>query len=347
MRETFMQKKIITVFTLLLLLLMACSNPDTEQSGQNLTKKDIELDEVDAGHSYPLTGEAASAPVSNRMVGVMINNHPAARPQSGLSQADLVFEILAEGQTTRFLALFHSQTPEVVGPVRSARPYYFQLANSYNALYIYHGAANFIEDMLKAGAADHLNGAYYDDDGHLFKRESFRVAPHNSYLQFNSVAEVAAAQGYDIEASYEPLHFLAEDELDDIEGETVSEVELFYGQESVRYVYDVSSETYFRYNDQQQTVELSDQTPIQLNNVFIIETEHQIVDDAGRREVDLTSGGNAYLLQKGMIQKIQWENSDGRIVPVRNGEQVGLIPGQTWINVIPTDPGLSSVTEIE
>src|SRR5699024_4457269 len=101
-----------------------------------------------AEHIYPFTGEETDGDVEQRMIGVMVNNHPEARPQTGLSSVDIVFEILAEGRITRFLALFQSDLPEVVGPVRSAREYYFNLADGYGALYVYHGAADFVNDMI-------------------------------------------------------------------------------------------------------------------------------------------------------------------------------------------------------
>ncbi|MDK2599385.1 DUF3048 domain-containing protein [Bacillus stercoris] len=70
----------------------------------------------------PLTGlEIEQKVTERRPVAVVVNNHPKARPQSGLSKADIVIEALAEGQITRFLAIFQSQMPETVGPVRSAR----------------------------------------------------------------------------------------------------------------------------------------------------------------------------------------------------------------------------------
>src|SRR5690625_1344475 len=349
------RKYLIGIILLLLLLITACSNDEDEKTSQDLVPKEIEQEElpesepevVKPQYIYPLTGEPIFEPSMNRIVSVMVNNHPAARPQSGLSQADLVFEILAEGQTTRFMALFQSEAPTVVGPVRSARPYYFNLANDYGALYVYHGAANFIEEMLKSGAADHLNGAYYDNDGHLFNREAFRKAPHNSYVTFASVREVAQTKGYSMETEHHPLTFLDEEELDEITGDSVRGISFNYGQDNVRYLYDEAKDVYTRYNGEQQTVELNDQTPIELSNVFVIETAHQVVDNAGRREIDLASGGNAYLLQKGKLQRIQWQNKEGYLTPVQDGQVVPLVPGKTWINVIPTSPGLAGVTEIE
>lgn len=348
-----MKKQALYIFVVLLGIgLMACSTDDTIDTVEDANTKDIQTEPIETidpepAYVYPLTGIETDEEVNNRIISVMVNNHPSARPQSGLSQADIVFEILAEGHVTRLLALFHSESPDVVGPVRSAREYYFDTANHYGALYVYHGAANFIEDKLRSGAVDNLNGAYYDNDGHLFKRESFRVAPHNSYLQFNAVEEVALEEGYEMEMDYESLPFLSDEQSDELIGEFVSEVTFNYGSDLIRYVYDEQLEAYLRYNGEEQTVELNSETPITLDNVFIIETAHQVIDDQGRRDIDLTSGGNAYLLQKGKLQRIQWESHDGRIVPVREGESVGFVPGKTWVNVIPTSPGLSGVTEHE
>ncbi len=347
-----MRKSIIPMlsmlFLFLLLLLGACSNDEqveqeATQEPEQTQSEPVEQEEPELPNVYPLTGERTEQSVDNRIVAVMVNNHPKARPQTGLSQADIVFEILAEGNITRFMALYQSEQPEQVGPVRSARPYYFNTADDYGALYIHHGAATFIENMLKDGAADYINGSYYDDDGHLFERADFRRAPHNSYLQFGAVYEVAEEKGYETTAEYEPLPFLDEQDTKDITGSTATEVSFNYTSTPVRYVYDSEAEKYHRYNGQEQTAELDTEEPIELDNVFIIATHHEVVDNAGRREVDLSSGGNAYLLQKGKVQKIQWENRDGRLLPVRDGEVVKFVPGKTWINVIPETPGLDDV----
>ncbi|CDQ41716.1 MULTISPECIES: DUF3048 domain-containing protein [Virgibacillus] len=341
--------QLFLIMLVLLLLLSACS--DEKQARDNESKDNQLEDKSDssavAEDIYPLTGIESNDAVDNRIIGVMINNHSKARPQTGLSQADIVFEILAEGRITRFLALYQSEMPEVAGPVRSAREYYFELANAYNALYLYHGAATFVDQMIQDREIDHLNGSLYDNDGVLFNRESFRDAPHNSYLQLGAVYDKAKEKGYDVTADYEALPFLSEDE--DVTGDTAEHVEIVYSNNSpmeiVEYKYDKRSETYTRYNDRKKTVELESDKPIQPSNVFIIETPHQVIDDAGRRAVDMESGGNAYLIQKGVVQKLQWKNKDGRIVPVKDGKTVAFAPGKTWINVIPATPGLEeSVT---
>ena len=347
-----MKKWILLVVASVLFLLVACSDKTDKQKesneGTEVVTEPEKVEEPQFTTVYPFTGIQTNEEVNHRAVGVMVNNHTKARPQTGLTQADIVFEILAEGMITRFLAVFHSEQPEVVGPIRSAREYYFDLAERYGALYIYHGAAGFVNDMLDNRGIDHLDGAIYDNDGHLFKRESFRVAPHNSYLLFGNVHEVASDIGYEITAEHQPMPFLSNEEVGEITGDNANHVEIVYSNQPmniVEYDYDPTTEKYNRYNDGEMTVELNTNEAVQVDNVFIIETYHEVIDDAGRRAIDFYAGGKAYLIQKGKVQQVEWQNLDGQLVPVKDGEVIGFVPGKTWINVVPTNPGMDkSVT---
>src|SRR5699024_10872549 len=113
----------------------------------------------------------------------------------------------------------------------------------------------------------------------------------------------------------------------------------------VSYKYDEDSGRYLRSSDGEPTVDLDTDEQVGVENLFIVETYHEVIDDAGRRKVDMKSGGNAYLLMKGKVQHVEWKNEDGRIIPVKDGKPVPFASEHTWINVIPTDPGIeSSVT---
>jgi hypothetical protein len=167
----------------MLILISACSNKEDQSSVEKSNQQEEEqvAVEVEGKIVYPLTGlEVEDGELSQRPVAVMINNHPNARPQSGLHKADVVYEVLSEGKITRFLAIFQSELPDVIGPVRSAREYYVDLSKGYNALYISHGWSPTAKEKLEAGEADYLNGLFYD--GTLFWREDHRKAPHNSYI---------------------------------------------------------------------------------------------------------------------------------------------------------------------
>lgn len=349
-----MKKLLLLTLTVFVLALAACSSDD--QAVNDNQEKDNVPDEKENQPEdndrytaiFPLTGIGTNEPVDNRMVAVMVNNHAAARPQSGLSEADIVFEILAEGTITRFLALYQSEMPGVVGPVRSAREYYFELADGYEAIYVYHGAAAFVDEMIVNRGVNFLNGSTYDNDGILFTRESSRKAPHNSYLQLGAVYDVASTKGYETTTSHEPLDFLTADEIEGLAGEKATHVQVVYGDktlETIEFTFDEASGKYARTSNGEQTVDMNTDTAIQVDNVFIVEAPHEVIDTDGRRAIDFESGGDGYLIQKGHVQEIQWENKDGRIIPVKDGQPIGLVPGKTWINVVPTNPGIQqSVT---
>lgn len=323
-------KKMMGMIALCILLLAACSKTSDPASGGTGT--------------YPLTGEKASGSgaVDDRPVAVMINNHTKARPQSGLIQADIVFEMLAEGEVTRFLALYQSEKPKEVGPVRSAREYYFKLAKGYDALYVYHGAAKFIDKKIKQSGVDYLNGAQHDDDGKLFVRAADRVAPHNSYLQFGAVYEAARQAGYKTKSSRVSLPMLESDAK--IQGEPAEKVNVHLSSNEAydsEFRYNVKEGVYHRWSAGSETRDLDTDRPVAVSNVFVLETPHRVIDKAGRRDIDLKSGGTAYLFQKGKMQKLEWKNENGQIIPYKDGKRQGFLPGRTWISVVPDDPGLA------
>ena len=175
-------KKWLALIAVALLLVQGCSK---EKEDVKETPKGQEAADNSEVFHFPLTGlETAEAP-EQRAVAVMVNNHPNARPQSGLDKADIVYEVLAEGDITRFMAIFESEEPETVGPVRSARDYYIELAKGYDSIFVAHGYSPEAKKMLSSGYIDELNGMHYD--GTLFERVSFRKAPHNSYIDFENI----------------------------------------------------------------------------------------------------------------------------------------------------------------
>lgn len=351
-----MKKRLLWFIIIVFVLAAGCSKdknaaedaPGNAYGGES--KEPPKTNEKASGNVYPLTGKEADEDADQRMIGVMVNNHPDARPQTGLSEADIVFEILAEGRITRFLALFQSEVPDAVGPVRSAREYYFNLADDYDALYVYHGAANFVDDMIDDQDIEHINGANHDDDGDLFKRDSSREAPHNSYLQTDGVNDAAVDKGYDTTFDYDPLPFLDDDETDDIDGEDASDIIIVYSDrydKDVSFHYDTDKEAYMRSSEGEKTIDRNTDEQIGADNVLVMETPHEVIDDEGRRDVDMADGGDAYLLQKGTKRHVEWKNDDGRIIPVDDdGETIPLVPGKTWVNVIPTDPGLDEAVTV-
>ncbi|SDN20315.1 DUF3048 domain-containing protein [Bacillus sp. OK048] len=342
-------KKWAVAATAALLLLSGCSDknkangPGPKEPVKEVEKVDQEEVTKELPYHYPLTGVGSETKTDGRAVAVMVNNHPKARPQSGLNKADIVYELLAEGDVTRFLAVFQSEKPENIGPVRSARDYYIELAKGLDALFIAHGYSEEAKKMLEAGYLDNLNGMVYD--GTLFKRSSDRQAPHNSYITYENVLKGATEKKYSMEQSPPEFKFLSEDESKSVTGDDAKSVMVSYSTGSTFdsiYEFDDSIGKYKRYADGVETIDLVTKEPILLDNLFIIETTHEVINNVGHKKIDLKSGGSGYLLQMGKVIEVEWKNDNGLIVPVRNGEVVPFVQGKTWVNVIPTNPGLQS-----
>lgn len=350
-----MKMKKWTVFMLVFLLLLSgCSNKEKEKEPvkkeKTVTQTETEqpVEKPVAPYFYPLTGVGSETSTDTRAVAVMINNHPKARPQSGLTKADLIYEILAEGDITRFLAVFQSEKPKNIGPVRSARDYYIFLAKGLNALYIAHGYSPEAKKLLNNNYIDNLNGIVYD--GTLFKRSKTRKAPHNSYITYENILKGAKQKKYSMEKSPAPFTFLTEDEMKNITGADAKSVKIKYsngGISNSKFEFDAATGKYKRFSGDEQTVDLDTKEPVLVDNIFIVEAKHRFIDSYGRREIDLESGGKAYLLQKGKVNQVEWKNKNGEIVPVKNGADVPLVPGKTWINVVPTNPGLEKSISLD
>ncbi|WP_433746848.1 DUF3048 domain-containing protein [Falsibacillus pallidus] len=353
-----MWKKVLCLAAAAAISLSGCSSkseptaskkPQTvDQNKENQSDQGKSGQKEEYAYHFPLTGIGTNEEPGKRAVAVMINNFPAARPQSGLQKADVTYELLAEGDITRFLSIFQSEIPKKVGPVRSARDYFIELAKGYDSLYIAHGYSPEARQMLSSGYIDNINGIQYD--GTLFKRASFRKAPHNSYITFANIEKGADKLGYDMDQLPDPLPFMTKKEADKLTGDPAKEVMITYSHGNafhVMYEYDEAKKKYMRYSDGELTADLDTKEPVQLDNIFIVETDHKVVDNKGRRDINLTSGGNAYLLQKGMVKKVQWQNVDGRILPYENGEPLKFVQGKTWINFVPTSPGMDNMVSFK
>ncbi|TWD95657.1 DUF3048 family protein [Neobacillus bataviensis] len=346
-------KKWAVAVAAFLVLLSGCSSKETVKRPVKEQKPDTKHENKPEDvakadpYFYPLTGIGTNTKPDQRAVAVMVNNHPKARPQSGLNKADVVYEVLAEGDITRFLAVFQSERPTNIGPVRSARDYYINLAKGLNALYIAHGYSPEAKQLLESNYVDNLNGMVYD--GTLFKRSSSRKPPHNSYITYDNILKGAAQKGYTMKSSPPAFTFYSVEESKKITGQAAKSVSITYsktGTFNSKFEFDQTLGKYKRFSAGEQTVDLETGDPILLDNVFIIEAVHKLIDSYGLRDIDLESGGKAYLLQMGKVNEVEWANKDGRIVPIKNGVEIPFVQGHTWVNVVPATPGLHTSVSI-
>ena len=143
-----------------------------------------------------LSGEWVEEEIGKRRpIAVMLNNIEVAVPQSGIENADIVYEAPVEGGLTRLMGIFENyDSLDKIGSVRSSRLYYVYFAKEFDAVYVHYGQAIYAESLLNSKSIQNLNGLQLE--GTVFYRTSDRKAPHNAYTSADGIAKGIASKGY-------------------------------------------------------------------------------------------------------------------------------------------------------
>lgn len=302
-------------------------------SGGSLSP-DTSGDEIENIIQYrdPLTGVAIDAERFEPFVfSVMVENSADSWPLSGLDQAFLVIEAPVEGNIPRFIAFFDSEREvEEIGPVRSARPYYVDWVNWFDALYAHVGGSPEALDKLRGTSVKDLNEFY---NGQYFYRSRLRNAPHNVYTNYELLTSARQSKGW---TSYEyenPFSF-SEDLTDGYESASTIRIDWSNGS-----LYDISwtyNSDFGWYARKQSGGEvLRSGAVISSQNIIIIETDVSVVDDVGRKRIRTEGVGRALIFRNGKKIEAIWRSGENGISLEDNfGNEIKLSPGKTWIEVI-------------
>lgn len=291
-----------------------------------------------------LTGlPVADASVNQRPVtGVMIENSLDARPQSGLSEAGVVFEAVAEGGVTRFLALFQDTTPTNVGPIRSARPYYVQWAMGFDAAYAHVGGSpDALSDITAWGVKDmnqFYNGAYYH-------RVTSRAAPHNVYTGIDTLNQLEAKKGY---TSTYTGFTRGKDAPAAQPNATSIDFHLSGYTYDPHYDYVAATNSYNRSEAGQAHIDANTGKQISPKVVIamVVPLARGALDSSGAYYSDYNpiGSGTAYIFQNGTVTTGTWNKATNN-APLTftdgTGAPIPLNPGQTWISAVASTSGVS------
>lgn len=290
---------------------------------------------------WPLTGlDAPDAEATKRrIISVKIENSPAARPQTNLQLADVVYESIAEGGITRFNAMFHSLSPEDAGPVRSARLSDLNIVPQYGALFVFSGASGSVNAAVNATEIENLS----QDAGvsYPYYRSSQRPAPHNLYVVLGKLREEAERRGMPTTRDNKGLVFDARASV--AATPTVTSVEIpFSTADRVRWAYDAASNTYLRENNGKVHTDRATGKQLSARNVVVLWARHEAAshDKTGSTtyRITLTGTGRCSVFRDGQRYDGTWEA--GADAPpafkAEDGTQIKLEPGNTWFQVVQT-----------
>ncbi|MGH2368486.1 MAG: DUF3048 domain-containing protein, partial [Chloroflexota bacterium] len=297
----------------------------------------------------PLSGKQVEDPdlIRRRIVAVKIDNAPAARPQFGLGVAELVYEQLAEGGLTRFLAMFLQQEPQRVGPVRSARLTDIYLGQEWDFLLAYAGAGRTTSKLLAEALIPLFKAPELGErlQGTPYWRDPNRPIPHNMFVKIAAVRE-AAKQDPGIAPDVEIRAFPFHDPSAEI-GPLRALHMPYIPAAAVSWRYDTATNTWKRVMAGGPHVDALTGQQIMAENVLIqyaqIFTARNVEpDSAGNPVLDAVLQGQnaARLFHSGQMFEGTWPKEHDRAKTeyrLADGSPLPFRPGRVWVHIVPTD----------
>lgn len=351
-------KRYFTLFlALMLLLCTGCKKEDAEIESE---APNVNLDapehfdtpeNEEFAYTNPLTGEGIRQDISmKRPTAVMINNIIQAQPQRGVSQADVIFEIPAEGGVTRMLAIFQDlEDIKSIGSIRSLRSYYLQIAQSYDAVLVHAGGSEEAYTDLSKTGWDHIDGVMGNYTVDPFYRDKSRMqngSEHSLFATGNGLIDCIDSKEFRTE--HEKGYIYGYSFSEDAETQCTSTADyakvIFNSGKNTSFLYDKKTGLYTGYQFGERYQD-DGKTDLTFKNLLFLSAGMNVYDGVGRLSVDFEDGGTGYFICEGKSAEINWVKSsdeDGFTLTLKNGTPLDLGIGKSYIAIY--DKNAGSVT---
>ena len=306
----------------------------------------------------PLTGMSTVNDVSrNRPVAVSVSNQRGALPTNatnGISQADIVYEMLVEGGITRFVALYQDfSNVGVVGSIRSARHYIVEIAEAYDAMFLHAGGSPLAFEEIEnrdITSFDEVRGIR----NQIFTRDINRI-PGHTVLQYHSATTSGARfmhwlPVYDIRTTHnnsfrQALHFTNNPIPNGARAHEVG-IEFSAVKDSL-FVYEESQNLYYMAQFDSFFTDANNNAPVTFSNLLILEIPISDLvghgEGAGRQDMSTVGSGKGYLVSAGRYERINWFRADKSsqfVYTFENGREIEINHGKTYIGLVPPGANL-------
>lgn len=288
-----------------------------------------------------LDGNLSAETDANRHpLAVMIENHPEARPQSGLDQARLVYEAIAEGGITRFMAIYGPEVPNKIGPVRSARTYYLDWALEYDAYYAHVGGNIDALDLIpKIGIKD-LDQFRYGDRAYWREPQAGKATEHTMYTNGSKLYDLASQNKWK-DSGFTAMSFKDNPARENRPAASSVTVDFSTDSYRVKWVYDPENNYYWRFMANLEHKDAVSQKQLLANNVVIQEvTRSAVVTRINENgwAMDTVGSGKAKILQDGQITEATWKKTDRKARTKffdKDNQEIQFNPGVSWYQIVP------------
>ncbi len=317
---------------------------DLESTGNNISENNLK-------NISKLNGLELAEGINNNLkpYAVIVENSFDSRPISGVKEASIVYEALAEGKITRFLFIYdgYVNVPKI-GPIRSARPYFVKIAEEYSPLFIHFGGSDQALYEIKNNYYDifSLNGMIYENN--YFWRNIYQLAPHNAYSSTDLINNYISDFNIDNNTSIKSYKFNNnKNYLLGFENSFLANsIFIEYGASSYNVLWKYNEETnnyerYYLKNNPYHDLD-SENNIIETKNIIIQFVKTSIIDSVGRRKMDLESdlGGEVILIRDGNYTYGKWLREDKKTKFFIEDLEYEFTNGKIWVNIVPINTNI-------
>lgn len=333
--------KYILIIFVLLLLCAGCGKEenkdlnDNTNNNQNVEeKKKVTIVDVNS---------------NKRPIAVMINNHKGARPQSGLSDAYLIYEIMVEGGITRMMALYTDDfEEEKIGSIRSSRHNYLDYVLENDAIYVHWGGSPQAYSDLDKLKINNIDGMIYGGTYFTTDKTLDRSLEHTRFTSSSMITNAISKLKYETttDKGY-LLNYTAEEvNLKELESsKTANKVTIKYSKyQTSSYEYNEEDGYYYRYMSDKAHTDLVTNEHYKFKNIIAYSVKYNTIDGSGRQDLKNVGNGEGVYITNGYSIPIKW-SKESRSAKTKymymDGTEINVADGNTFIQIYPTDGKLT------
>ena len=278
---------------------------------------------------------------NDRPIAVMIDNVGSARPQAGLNDAYIVYEIIVEGNQTRLMALFKGKDLKKIGPIRSSRHYFLDYALENDAIYVHFGWSPQAQNDISKLKVKNINGMA--ESSKSFWRVKDKSAPHNAVTSTDKILEIAKRKGYKTTSEKESVLKYTTEEVE-LDSEILANIVTipYSSSYKVKYEYDEETKEYTRIYIKTIQKDSTTKEIVTTKNIIITFAKNSTLNDGskkGRQTLSNIGTLDGYYITNGKAEKIKCykkSRTEQTIYKDLEGNEIEVNDGNTFIQIVPT-----------
>src|SRR3989338_4780200 len=296
----------------------------------------INVVDKDGTFKSPITGlNCPSADV--RPISIMLASDIEARPLSGISQADMVFEMPVDPTgITRFMAIFQCEKPKEIGSVRSAREDFISLAAGMGTIFAHWGGELGALEKLDAHVIDNIDAMKYE--GTVFYRKAGIRPPHNGFTNLDLLTKKAQDLKYDLKNSFPGYPHQEKEPKKNLSNLTDRISVNYPGTHAVYWTYDSETNLYSRYRNNSVEIDKDNSQTVKARVVVVMNTTSKFIKEQ-YISVDVLGSGVAQVYQNGGVIIGKWNKDSARLDSKLyfyddSGKEIEFAPGKIWVEIV-------------